>query len=867
MPIVKTNEQECQIVTNYNKIFVRTYRTITGKSLPIVNKFIKAANKYTGRKIKFISGNNKKISSKYNLPMDYVDLSNAYSKIETDNVIIYFNQDEIRSLYEIDPKQGVPFAYDKKNKRVIYFSDGSMIIKSILYLINDPVFEEAVSANNSNTSCSYSQCSLMAVKIPTIVVCGYHEGLRKVLSKAGINYELKDKLTKEERYNLNYDYIKFEDGYLYYELSYESSLLLNGLKDCPTSLFTLADIDNRKMYLEFLDNFGGRIKADGLENFYDLLVDPITKETLEYYKFPTDYVSILLYANALLSDNKFVRHSDTSSRRIRRYEIVAAYTYKVLADAYGKYANELKHRSQAMFKVNQDAVIVSLLTDPTSSDDSCINALRDLETTNSITTKGLSGMNSERAYSLDKRTYDESMLNVLGMSTGFAGNVGVTRQTSINANIDGERGYVKSINGDTSKMNDVNTLTATEILTPFGSNRDDPMRTAMTFVQTSKHMVRTVDSDPLLVTNGADEALTYMSSDRFAFKAKKKGVVKEVTDDMMIISYEDGTNEFVNLKETIEKNSDGGYYVPLKLDKYKDYKVGDKVNPNDILAYDKASFSNSLGESDNLAYNVGKLAKVAIVNTDEGFEDSGVITEKMAKKLATPINYKFDIFIDADAAIYKFANIGDHVEVNDSLLVWMPPFDDESADLLLKTLSSEDVSELGKKILKSEVTGDITSVKIYRTVEYEEMSDSLRTIVEKYEKPLIALEKKLKANNIDISQIPAHYKLPPVGKLKGKDKGVLIEFYVQYLDTVGVGDKVVYFSANKAVEKSLIPENLEPYTDFRPNESIDAFVSETSIDKRMVTSTLIYGSLQKLMIELDRSVKDIMGIPYDDSTV
>ena len=87
------------------------------------------------------------------------------------------------------------------------------------------------------------------------------------------------------------------------------------------------------------------------------------------------------------------------------------------------------------------------------------------------------------------------------------------------------------------------------------------------------------------------------------------------------------------------------------------------------------------------------------------------------------------------------------------------------------------------------------------------------------------------------------------------------------MDTVGVGDKVVYFSANKAVEKNIIPLGKEPYTDFRPRESVDAFVSEVSIDKRMVTSTIIYGSLQKLMIELDRSVKDIMGIPYDDSTV
>jgi hypothetical protein len=334
-----------------------------------------------------------------------------------------------------------------------------------------------------------------------------------------------------------------------------------------------------------------------------------------------------------------------------------------------------------------------------------------------------------------------------------------------------------------------------------------------------------------------------------------------------MIDYQDGTSDYINLKQTIENNSDGGYFVPLKLDKAKEFKVGDKVNPNDIIAYDKASFSNSVGESDNIAYNVGKLAKIAIVNTDEGFEDSGIITEKMAKKLATPINYQFSVFIDAQAEVYKCLKVGQHVEVNDSLLIWMPPFDDESADLLLKNLSSEEVSELGRRVLTSETTGNITAVKIYRTVEVEELSESLQKIVNDYERPLRALEKKLKAKNIDISQIPAHYKLPPVGKLKGKDKGVLIEFYVQYLDTVGVGDKVVYFSANKAVEKSLIPENLEPYTDFRPNESIDAFVSETSIDKRMVTSTLIYGSLQKLMIELDRSVKDIMGIPYDDSTV
>jgi hypothetical protein len=692
--------------------------------------------------------------------------------------------------------------------------------------------------------------------------------LRRTLDKANIEYKVRLNLEKEDKNNPYIDWIKFSDGYLIYNITYESSTLLNGLKICPTELFEISSIDDKNMYLEFLDNFGGRIKADGLDNFYDCMIDPITKEILEFYKMPTDYVSILLYANGLLSDNKYFKHTNTGSRRIRRYELIAVYTYKVLSDAYSSYCNQLKHgKSNAEFSVAHSAVIDRFLTDTITSDDSCINALRDVETTNAITTKGPSGMNTDRAYSLDKRTYDDSMLNVLGMSTGFAANVGITRQATIDANIEGGRGFIKNINGNTEKMNTSKSLTATEALTPFGTTHDDPIRTAMTFIQTSKHMVRTEESDPLLVTNGSDEVMPYITTDKFAFKAKKDGVIEEITDNYIIIKYNDDSKDYINLKEEIKKNSDGGYYVPLKLDKVDNLKVGSKITENQILAYDKYSFSNSLGESDKLAYNIGKLAKVAIINTDEGFEDSGIITEKVAQKLATRVDLKYDVILDKNCNLLSIAKIGDHLECEDSLMIWQQAFDDEEANALMRAFTKDEVSDLGKKKLKTKVTGVLKDIKIFRTVEVEELSGSLQKLVKEYEEPLIELEDKLKSNNLDISQIPAHYKLNPTGKLKKAQDSILIEFYVEYIDTVGIGDKVVYYSANKAVEKNIIPLGKEPYTSFRPNESIDAFVSEVSIDKRMVTSTLITGSLQKLMVELDRSVKDIMGIPYDDSTV
>lgn len=875
MPIIKTEADTCQLISNYKKIFLRRFGDNRGRSLPAVAKFLKACNKYAGRNLKITNGVNTKISAKYTLPMDYIDLSADLSTIESKDWIIYFNQDEIRDKYTVEPEKGIPFLYNKKLKAVEYFdyiTPNTTFIGELCNIVlnYDNEFKDLFESVTRASGCGYSRASLMAQKIPVVVLCAYHVGLSNTMDRAGIKYEIVDKLTKEIRSDFNKDWIEFDDGYVVYEVNYESSMLMSGLKTktCPTEMFSVKDIDNKNMYLEFLDNFGSRMIADGLDNFRDLFVDPMIKESLEYYNLPTDYIDILLYGSALLADSKFIKHGDTSSRRMRRYQLISVYTYQVLSRAYDKYLIMDKHNAGApIFAVKQSEVVDAFLTDTITSDDSFLNALRDVETTNAVTTKGPSGMNADRAYTLDKRSYDDSMINVLGMSTGFAGNVGITRQTTINPNVTPD-GYVKDTKD--KDMNDSSTLTATENLIPFGSTRDDPMRTAMSFIQTSKHMVRTEDSDPLLVTSGADEALPYITTNRFAYKAKWDGVVLEITDTYMLVQKtgDTKTKDYINLEETIEKNSDGGYYVPLKLDPADGMKKGVKFTKDQILAYDRYSFSNKLGESNDIAYNIGKLAKVAILNTDEGFEDSGIISSRMAQKLATRVDLKFDCIIDKDSKVYKIAKVGDHIEASDDLIIWENAFDDASAAGLMDVLAKDsDFSEIGKKKLKSEVTGTITAIKIYRTVELDELSPSLKKIVSAYEKPLKDKAKLLADNGITNVRVPAHTKLSPTGKLKKSQDAVFIEFYVEYLDTVGIGDKIVYNAANKAVEKAIFPEGKEPYTAFRPNETIDAMLADSSVSKRLISSIFLYGSIQKLMVELDRSVKDIMGIEYDDSEV
>lgn len=881
MPIIKTDEDTVQIVSNYKKIFVRRYGTTTGKSNVCCDRLIKAITRNKVKGLTYTEGYNVRICSRYELPIDYIDLAGVFNTISTETYDFYFNPDELYDKYgkEIDLKNGVPIGYDKKGKNIVYYKsriermDEDITLSfyiAILIAETCPDFLKLYDNASISVRYTYSMASLMAAKIPLIVVCAYSEGLIPVLKKAGIEYRL-----EENRRGINKDTedsIRFKDGYLIYKMDYASSLLMNGLKSCNTDDYSLAEINSKGMYLDFLDQFGGRIKADGLDNFYNLMIDkPITYNTLKYYKLPTDYISVLLYANRLLVDNKFYKHTNiVNNRRIRRNEQIPAMLYQVLSTAYGDYCTQNKHGRTVPLTVKQSAVIDQVLLNSTTSDKSIINALNEYEAYVTVTPKGPSGMNSDRSYTLDKRAYDESMFDVLGMSTGFAGNVGISRQATIDSSISTPRGYITNKNADKSKISTTKSLCMTEALTPFGTTRDDPFRTAMTYIQTSKHYMRCKRSNPSLITTGADEALPYMISNIFAKKADKNGKVIDVNDERMLVEYSDGTKDYIDLEDNVEKNSSSGFYVTLKLD--TDLKPGKTFKKGEILAYDKSSFSRDIGATDNLAYDIGTIAKVAIMNTDEGYEDSAIISERLSDDMASNIVLmcpNHPIVLAKDTNVYNLVKKGQYVEEGDPLLIIQRPYDEEDANTLLKNLvdDPEEISDLGRIPIRSKVTGVVQDISIYRTVDVSELSPSLKKIVNEYEGNIKRKKKEMEENGIQNADfiVGSTDKLPAVGKLKNASDGVAIEIYIKYEDKMKTGDKLIYYSALKGTVKEVFPEGKEPRSSYRPKETVDSLLAIGSINGRMVTSTLINGAIYKYLIELGRQCKDILGIKYSDN--
>ena len=875
LPIIKTDDDTAQIVSNYNKIFIRRFNTSTGKSYPAVHRILKTLEKLKDNKntkIRVQYNDNSFVCKKYELPIDYIDLASVINKIEVDNCTFYFNQDEIRKLYKVDTERDLAIGYDHKTKELIYaYGPPSTAIDQTLYNYDEEYAKVSETILNAKRY-TYSKASILNTEIPVIVIMGYSEGLQTSLKKANIEYEILDSRQKYDKRIC--DVIKFKDGYIKYTITPQSSLLMNGLKECNTEDYSIKEMNNQAMWINFLDLYGGRIKADGLDNFYDLMMDPITVSVCKDYNLPYDYCEALAYASSLLVDNKYNRHTDITGNRFRTNEIVAAYVYKVISGAYAEYRNMLKrNKKEATMSVKRSAVVDAIMMDPTFSDLSILTPVLELESANSVSFKGLSGMNSDRSYGLDKRTYDESMINKLAMSTGFSGNVGITRQATIDMAISSNRGLIKT--SKIEDMSDTKTLCITEALTPFGTTHDDPMRIAMNFIQTAKHGMRTKEGDPLLVSNGADMALPYLTSDEFAFKAKMNGAVKELTNDYMIIEYAattkkgvvspGGRTEMIDLRERVRKNSDGGFYVTTKLD--TNLKKGSKFKEGDILAYDKLSYSDAIGDGKHIAYKVGNLFKVAILNTDEGFEDSAVISQRVSEAMSSKIIIKKDgIILPKNTNVYNIVKKGQPIQEGDPLMVFQNAFDDETANTLLKTLAMDgEVSDLGHIPIKSKITGIVKDIKVYRTVEKSELSPSLRKLVDQYESEYSGMRSAMKKHKIDDKDFDEpNYKLEAMGKLKNAQDSVMIEFYLEFNDKLAVGDKITYYSAVKGVVKYIFPEGKEPYTDRRPNEKIHSFVPVQGMDNRMVTSILIIGCINKILIELDRKVKEIMGVPWTD---
>lgn len=896
-PLVKIAPDIVQVCSNYNKIFTYRYGDDVAPYVVIFTKIIMNNPKlFTYKK-----GKGTKLNDGQKTSIEYDSLAKNFLEIGfrgNNKFKLIFNQEFFREERKkrntssdylfcaqienkdssgkskieyvgVDLKEDVSGKYDENQDE---FNAGKILSGPIALFVEyyknqtgHDFWSLATAKEKAGKRFMYSRSKIMTKFIPLVILLSYYEGITTVLKKANINHYFSDKRPRD--IGDDKGLLQFSDGYLVYDrFPVENSILMNGFTTVDTKGYKYSDFDDTGVYLDIFDAmYNSRILAAGLDSYYENMIDPITKEILKSLDLPTDFVELMIAANTLLADNNYTSDISLTEFRVRNMEMIVAFLYKTVADAYHRYRITAMTKKPQKISVPRNEVIKQILTTSVVEDTSVINPISEKEKQRAITCKGPSGINLDGAYTQARRSFDKSMIGNIGIATSPDGNCGVVRKLTQEPRVLNQRGFF-NCNGETEELNQNNLFSYAEMLTPLGAAKDDGIRTAMA-VKQSGHIIPVKDMSPVLISNGAEKVLPYTSSKDFVIKAKCNGKVKEINEKskMMIVEYDDGTHEAINFNPVIGKNGGGGFYLSNTLK--TEYKVGQKFKANDILASNSTYFSSHY---DGVKYNIGTLAKTAIMSSFGTYEDSKTITSKLSERLSTEMVMMKHVILGPNATVSKMVKKGDSVVVGDELITFEQSNQEKMVNELLRNIGNdlkEEIKNMGKNSLISKYTGTIEEVRIYSTNPVKELSPSLGKIVSsywkeiKYKKELI---RKYKIND-PTYQGNTFYELDePItpdatGKVKGYkiDEGVIFEFYIKFYDRVGIGDKLCDFTALKGITAVVIPEGQEAYTPRDPDESIDNILPPTSILARKVPSilTTLFGN--KLIIEMKKHLQEL----------
>lgn len=481
LPVVKVTDSRVQIVTNYSKMEVER---VDNKSISYIERMKKLVTASPEVNKMFTLGEAFTSNTNFITTLEYDEFSKAFLKFQTGKTIIMFDCTEAAEYMR---KNGIK---EKENKLYIGKDNGKDIYididtqkddkdRYIFDIIVDNLSEAQVAdfiAIKRQKSLIYTRVKLMGVFVAVVLLLGLWEGLSKVLEKANIKYRIEPSNVRTSSLDVkpNEAIVEFKDARLIYEETPVSAMLMGGLNYIKTKDYEYAAMDTKDPYLPYISKiYGSPIIENALMNFYEFLIDPITKEILNKLDMPEDIVSIFIYAINLLADSQHKLDIDQNLYRVRMGEIIPAILYEKLAKNYVQFRT---YNGKKKYTIPQDCVIKEILALKTVEDYSTLNPFLELQQLHAISTKGFRGINLDDYYTMERRGSSTSSTGVIAPSSSPDGSVGVNKTLTLEPMIDNVRGLAKDYTGELDKLNLTNLNSAAELCMPMAAVIDDPTR-------------------------------------------------------------------------------------------------------------------------------------------------------------------------------------------------------------------------------------------------------------------------------------------------------------------------------------------------------------------------------------------------------
>ena len=221
-------------------------------------------------------------------------------------------------------------------------------------------------------------------------------------------------------------------------------------------------------------------------------------------------------------------------------------------------------------------------------------------------------------------------------------------------------------------------------------------------------------------------------------------------------------------------------------------KFGDKVKKGDPLLFNTNYFTGDYLDPTQVVFKIGVLARTALIECSETFEDSSAITNKFAKKLITSGTHIRHIRVNFTQEVINMVKVGETVKADSILCTIYEPLAGMSNAYNDEALST--LQDINSDNPTSKYRGIVEKIEVVYCGDPEDMTESLRNMADKSDNALYKLQKSLKKPAIDGS-VESGFRIDNIPLVPGS---AVIKVYITGDVNMGIADKVVFGNQMKS---------------------------------------------------------------------
>lgn len=729
-------------------------------------------------------------------------------------------------------KDGTLYVMDENNT-VYTLKDGNV----------EPLgsFESFMGIDEMSKPVEFTECRIFGKNIPSGMVLGYYYGLSSLIKMLGARVRQVPAGTRVNLAPSEWPMV-FEDYTLVFSQDDRvATLVLSGFNQAAKTLrrYSVFHFDQTAVYFNVLESMGmgGRYLRE-LDTLRDLFVDPITERVLKQMGEPLTYPELVHRATQMLVTENHKRKLDPTEMRYRGAERIAGaiYTQMVIAvrDQRARAA-----RTSAKVEMNPYNVWKHTMSDPSLTMIKDINPINNLKEISAITYTGHGGR-SGRSMTRNQRAMDPNDQGTLSEATVDSADVGFNAYLSVAPRFANTEGMIKPPIGAASSA--ASLLSAAAMVSPT-INCDDGKRIGMCSIQHS-HTIACDGYTNSAIRTGYESMIAHQVDDSFATVAKQDGVVKSANAYGITVEYADGTQQ--NIATGRRFGAAAGMTLPH--DMTTDYAVGEAFKAGDVLVYHKGFFRPDRFKKGVVNWVNGTIARTVFMESRKTHEDASSISQAFADRVSTRVTRVRDVIVRFDESLHNLVSEGQSVKYDDPLCLIEDKLSAQAGLFSEDTLNT--LKSLSGQSPLAKVSGVVDRVEVYYHGHPDDMSESLRSVVEASDKKL-ARRRKAAGRSVVTGACDEGFRVEGEPLLMDT---ACVRVYITHNVGSGPGNKGVFGWQLKSEISEVFANSITTAEDGKP---VDAFYGAKSLFARVVYSAFKIGTVTSLMGTAGRQMAEI----------